>query len=117
MTYLGFAAKLNATDFAEQARKTAARAALVVADDLPACITLMRRTEGDLAGLKGAALARGMDLINDLMRFWVSDAAFARAAPSGNLARLKTADRLLKLFLSLAEKPLTLWLVHVYSPA
>ena len=74
--FLG-SAPVDYTDWCEKIRRTAARAAVTVADDLPACVTLLRRTEGDLAGLKGAALAQGMELVSDLMRFWVSDAAFA----------------------------------------
>jgi hypothetical protein len=58
-------------------RKTAARAAALLADDLPSSIALVRRMEGDLAGLRGAALAQGIALTHDLLRFWVSDAAFA----------------------------------------
>jgi len=58
-------------------KKTAARAAALLADDLPSSIALVRRMEGDLAGLRGAALAQGINLTHDLLRFWVSDAAFA----------------------------------------
>lgn len=58
-------------------RKSAARAASLLADDLPSSIALVRRMEGDLAGLRGAALAQGINLTHDLLRFWVSDAAFA----------------------------------------
>jgi tetratricopeptide (TPR) repeat protein len=58
-------------------RATAARAALVLCDDLPGSITLVRQIEGDLAGLSGAALAPGMRLVHDLLRFWVSDPAIA----------------------------------------
>jgi tetratricopeptide (TPR) repeat protein len=74
--FLG-AAPVDYTDWCEKIRRTAARAAVVVADDLPTCVTLLRRTEGDLAGLKGAALAQGMDLVADLMRFWIGDPSFA----------------------------------------
>lgn len=58
-------------------RKAAARAAVLLADELPSSIALVRRMEGDLAGLRGAALAQGIALTHDLLRFWVSDAAFA----------------------------------------
>lgn len=70
------AARIDFNDWANKVRLTAARAALVLCDDLPGAITLVRRLEGDLAGLKGVALAQGIGLMNDLMRFWVSDAAF-----------------------------------------
>ena len=63
-------------DFCSKVRLSAARAALVLSDDLPGDITLLRRTEGDLAGLSGAALTQGMNLVRDLLRFWVSDSAF-----------------------------------------
>lgn len=68
-----------------RARLTAARAALIVADDLPGSIALVRQSEGDLAGLTGAALAQGMRSVQDLMRFWVSDAAFALRRKLGTL--------------------------------
>jgi tetratricopeptide (TPR) repeat protein len=58
-------------------RKVAARAAALLADDLPASIALIRRMEGDLAGLRGTPLAQGIALTHDVLRFWVSDAAFA----------------------------------------
>ncbi len=63
-------------DWCAKVRLSAARAALMVSDDLPGDITLLRRTEGDLAGLSGAALAQGMSVVRDLLRFWVSDSAF-----------------------------------------
>ncbi|MBX3181440.1 MAG: tetratricopeptide repeat protein [Polyangiaceae bacterium] len=63
-------------EWVRRLRLSSARAALVVADDLPGVVTLLRRTEGDLAGLRGPALTQGMALIDDLMRFWVSEAAF-----------------------------------------
>ncbi len=61
----------------QDTRRTAARAAAILSDDLPASITLLRRMEGDLAGLRGVALQQGMAMMHDLLRFWVSDAAFA----------------------------------------
>ncbi len=70
------AARVDFNDWAFKVRMTAGRAALVLADDLPGSITLVRRLEGDLAGLTGVRLAQGIALMNDLMRFWVSDAAF-----------------------------------------
>jgi tetratricopeptide (TPR) repeat protein len=61
----------------QEVRRTSVRSAAILADDLPASITLLRRMEGDLAGLRGVALQQGMALMHDLLRFWVSDAAFA----------------------------------------
>src|SRR5690606_2387035 len=63
-------------EWCRRLRLSSARAALVVGDDLPGVINLLRRTEGDLAGLRGDSLAQGMALIDDLMRFWVSESAF-----------------------------------------
>ncbi|MEZ4225037.1 MAG: tetratricopeptide repeat protein [Polyangiaceae bacterium] len=74
LIYAG-AKRVDFTELSERTRRSAARAALVFADDLPACVTLIRRTEGDLAGLRGQALAQGMELAADLMRFWIGDAA------------------------------------------
>ncbi len=68
------------TDFSawsQAVRTTAARAALIVCDDLPAAVEVIRRTEGDLAGAQGELLARSSAMIADLMQFWVSEAAFA----------------------------------------
>jgi Tfp pilus assembly protein PilF len=70
-------AKIDYEKWAFEQRRVAARAALVLADDLPGSIGLVRRTEGDLAGLRGAPLQQGIALVQDLLRFWVSDAAFA----------------------------------------
>ena len=58
-------------------KKIASRVAVLLADDLPSSVAMVRRMEGDLAGLRGAALAQGIALTHDLLRFWVSDAAFA----------------------------------------
>jgi hypothetical protein len=54
-----------------------ARAALLVADDLPGSVTLVRQQEGDLSGIEGEAQARGVALAQDLIRFWASETAFA----------------------------------------
>ncbi|HVU04440.1 MAG TPA: tetratricopeptide repeat protein [Polyangiaceae bacterium] len=56
-----------------RARKTAVRAAIVVADDPAVAVDVLRRTEGDLARLEGAALERGMSVVADALRFSVSD--------------------------------------------
>ena len=66
-------------DFAEwvaQVRTAAARAALLVSDELPGSIALVRRLEGDLAGTQGEVRERGIRLAEDLLRFWASDTAF-----------------------------------------
>jgi tetratricopeptide (TPR) repeat protein len=69
--------RMGLFEWVARARATAARAALLVADDLPGAVTLVRQLEGDLAGLQGAQLAQGMAIVEDLLRFWISDAALA----------------------------------------
>jgi hypothetical protein len=71
------APRLNVTAWTAEARLTAARAALIAADDLPSSISMVRKLEGDLAGIEGDALLEGTALTEDLLRFWVSDPAFA----------------------------------------
>jgi tetratricopeptide (TPR) repeat protein len=74
--YLG--AKLpDINEWVRKVRLTAARAALLLADDLPGPIDLVRRAEADLSGATGEQLNHGVRLVHDLMRFWVSDPAFA----------------------------------------
>ncbi|HEU5076405.1 MAG TPA: tetratricopeptide repeat protein, partial [Polyangiaceae bacterium] len=74
--YLG--AKLpDINEWVRKVRLTAARSALLLADDLPGPIDLVRRTEADLSGATGEQLNHGVRLVHDLMRFWVSDPAFA----------------------------------------
>jgi tetratricopeptide (TPR) repeat protein len=64
-------------DWALRARLSAARAAVLVADDLPAAVLVTRQTEGDLSGAQGAALAFGTRQSRDLLSFWLSDGALA----------------------------------------
>jgi hypothetical protein len=85
----GSYARMPRRNFAEwvaRVRLTSARAAVVLSDDLTGSIELLRRLEGDLAGLQGAALALGMTQIHDLLRFWVSDNAFALRRRLGMIA-------------------------------
>jgi len=77
--------RLEIAEWVHRVRLTAARAALIVGDDLPGSITLLRQSDGDLAGLTGAALAQGMRSVHDLLRFWVSDAALALRRRLGTL--------------------------------
>ena len=73
--YLG--AKLpDINEWVRKVRLTAARSALLLADDLPGPVDLVRRTEADLSGATGEQLNYGVRLVHDLMRFWVSDPAF-----------------------------------------
>jgi tetratricopeptide (TPR) repeat protein len=62
-------------DWSLRVRKTAARVALLLSDDPAGAVGILRRSEGDLARLQGAALERGMAVIADSLRFAVSDIA------------------------------------------
>ena len=64
-------------DWVQRSRLGAARAAVIVCDDLPTAVQLVRKTEGDLSGAQGAALAQGTRLANDLLAFWLSEGALA----------------------------------------
>jgi hypothetical protein len=64
------------TDWILNVRVAAARAAAILADDLPSSVALVRRLEGDLSGAEGASLAQGARISHDLVRFWVSEPAF-----------------------------------------
>ena len=70
------APRIDVALWVSRLRQTAARSAVVVSDDLAGAIDQIRRTEGDLAGVQGAALSQGMALVSDLLRFSVSDVAF-----------------------------------------
>ena len=74
--------------WARALQQTANRAASLVGDDLPAAIEVLRRTERDLVGVDGATLARTSPIIADLLRFWVSEAAFAFRRRAGTIAPL-----------------------------
>lgn len=78
-------ARIDPVEWRFRARLTSLRAALIVSDDLPGSIGLLRQSEGDLAGLTGPALAQGMRAVHDLMRFWVSDPALALRRKLGTL--------------------------------
>lgn len=56
----------DVADWVQSIRLTAARAAVIIADDLPTSVALVRKLEGD----PGAAIAQ------DMIRFWVSEPAF-----------------------------------------
>lgn len=64
-------------DWLLRTRKTLARAALIVSDDVISTISILRRTEGDLARLEPAEIERGRAVLSDLLRFTVSDQAAA----------------------------------------
>jgi hypothetical protein len=58
-------------------RTSAARAALLVSDDLSQAVAAIRRSEGDLSGATGRSLADATRLSEDLLGFWVSEASLA----------------------------------------
>lgn len=70
-------ASVDVARYSVAVRTTAARAAAILADDLPSSLALVRRLEGNLSGAEGMALAQGTELAHDLMRFWVSEPAIA----------------------------------------
>jgi tetratricopeptide (TPR) repeat protein len=67
---------VNVADWLSNQKITSARAASIVADDLPLSFNLVRRLEGDQSNLDAPARAQGMRIAHDLLRFWVSEAAF-----------------------------------------
>jgi len=64
-------------DWTLRSRLGAARAAVIVCDDLASAVQIIRKTEGDLSGAQGAALSQGTRLVNDLLAFWLSEGALA----------------------------------------
>jgi tetratricopeptide (TPR) repeat protein len=68
---------VNISDWIQSVRITSARAASVVADDLPSSVQAVRRLEGDLSGAEGVAREQGMRIVHDIVRFWVNESAFA----------------------------------------
>jgi tetratricopeptide (TPR) repeat protein len=76
------------TDVAELAariRLGAARAALLVADDLPGAVLLTRQMEGDLSSATGVSRAWGARLVSDLMAFWLSESALSLRRRLGSI--------------------------------
>jgi hypothetical protein len=73
----GPAPKPRLDEWMQRVRMTAARAAVIVCDDLSGAVALMRRTEGDLSRLDSSKHKRGMALVGDVMRFAVSDSAIS----------------------------------------
>ncbi len=69
--------------WAAQLRTNAALAALVIADELPANLTLLRRLEGDLAGLKGAAREQALQMLQQLLGGWLTEAAMDQRRRAG----------------------------------
>jgi tetratricopeptide (TPR) repeat protein len=71
-----YPANVDFAAFVQRAKCGAARAAVLVADDLVGSVTLHRRLEGDLSGLSPELARSGMLVAEDLLRFWVSEPAF-----------------------------------------
>jgi hypothetical protein len=65
------------------AEQTALRAAMLVADDLPASIAALRHVAVLPPGLSGRALIAGSDVVRDLLRFWISNRAAAIRLQTG----------------------------------
>lgn len=63
------------TRWAGDVLRVAQRIAAVIADDLPACVDLMRSTERDLSGFAGPALVERSRAVAGLLSFWVSPAS------------------------------------------
>lgn len=58
-------------------RQTAVRVAMLLSDDLPGTVQLMKKLDPDLGALSGPELVRASPVIRDLLHFWVSDQAHA----------------------------------------
>ena len=69
------APRVDFTRWARAALRTANRAAALLSDDLLGTIEVLRRTERDLAALKGVGLVRESEVVRDLITFWPSAAA------------------------------------------
>lgn len=69
------AGPVDAADLSLRGRLSAARAALLVADDVVSCIQILRRTEGDLSGLEAPHTETAVRTIRDMAFFWVSEPA------------------------------------------
>jgi len=64
---------------------SSARAAALVAGDLPAAVAALRRTGAVVPKVEGPALVHGSVVVADLLRFWSTDAAFELRRSGGLL--------------------------------
>lgn len=71
------ARRIDSAEWVRRVRTSAARAALLVSDDLSQAVAAIRRSEGDLSGAQGRSLAEATRLAEDLLGFWVSEGAIA----------------------------------------
>src|SRR5690606_6427376 len=69
------AGPVEAAELSLRVRMSAARAALLVADDIVSCVQILRHTEGDLSGLGAPRAEAAVRMIRDMVFFWVSDPA------------------------------------------
>ena len=68
--------RIQAVELAQRTRLSAARAASLLANDLVATVSWLRRAEGDLSGRPEPLVSQGVALVQELVRSWVSEAAF-----------------------------------------
>jgi hypothetical protein len=71
------ARRMDSAEWVRRVRTSAARAALLVSDDLSQAVAAIRRSEGDLSGAQGRSLTEATRLAEDLLGFWVSEGAIA----------------------------------------
>jgi cellulose synthase operon protein C len=69
--------RVDIAELAARIRLGAARAALLVSDDLQGAVLVTRQMEGDLSSATGVSRAWGARLVNDLMAFWLSENALS----------------------------------------
>lgn len=69
------AGPVDAAELSLRVKLSAARAALLVADDIVSCVQVLRHTEGDLSGLGAPRTEVTVRMIRDMVYFWVSEAA------------------------------------------
>ncbi|MEM9071871.1 MAG: tetratricopeptide repeat protein [Myxococcota bacterium] len=69
------AGRVDFPRWARAAQRTANRIAALLADDLAACVDVLRRTERDLSAMNGATLVTESTVVSDLVTFWASKAA------------------------------------------
>jgi hypothetical protein len=64
---------------------TTARIGALVANDLPAAISVLRQTGATPARIEGVALVRASPALADLLRFWASEPALDLRRAAGIL--------------------------------
>lgn len=69
------AQRVDIAAFAFGVRLTAARAASILADDLPSSVALVQKLEIGRPGTDRVAIEQSRELRRDLLRFWISDPA------------------------------------------